>query len=152
LQFVKSIADKQDKLLETILTLSLGAHNNTLEVEPPNTYSVFSKKSALITAFVLAAIFLVFIITALFVLIFNLFEFIGIKLKNYNRNKEFRFKNKTNALRKLRSYPSFKSVRSSLPEIPTAAELEALTVAQNQEILALHNNNVIKLETIYEEV
>lgn len=152
MQFVKSIADKQDKLLETILTLSLGAHNNTLEVELPNTYSAFSKKSALITAFVLAAIFLVFIITALFVLIFNLFEFIGIKLKNYNRNKEFRFKNKTNALRKLRSYPSFKSVRSSLPEIPTAAELEALTVAQNQEILALHNNNVIKLETIYEEV
>ena len=121
-EFVKILAEKQDKILDQILTFTLGSETSSLQVEPPiTTPSITTKKSLLIFSFSFIAILLIFLITVVLILTINFSKFVAKKIKTRKQKKET-------------SKKRFDSCKS-LPAIPTAEELEALSIAQNRELI-----------------
>lgn len=127
--FVQILAEKQDKILEKILTYTLGSETGSLQVQPPITTSITTKKSILIFSFSFIAILLIFLITVLLILTINFCKFVDKKIK-------------TKKVKKETSKKRFDSCKS-LPAIPTAEELEALSIAQNRELI----NHKLRLYT-----
>ena len=128
-EFVRLLAEKQDKILDKILTFTLGPETGILQVQPPITTSTTTKKSILIFSFSFIAILLIFLITVLLILAINFCKFVDNKIKTRKQKKET-------------SKKRFDSCKS-LPAIPTAEELEALSIAQNRELI----NHKLRLYT-----